>query len=74
MRLVTLLIPALLTACGGDIPVVTDPHDIHVAGHAMTQNAFLLRYCQGNLVHPSCIAVSRARAQDATRGAMPKGW
>lgn len=74
MRLLTLLIPALLAGCGSDIPTVDNPHKIVVAGREMTQSEFLHQYCQGQVMHPSCVAVSRALAQDSTRGTMPKGW
>ena len=65
---------ALLLAGCHDIPDVADPHHITVEGHPITAEAFLRQYCQGKIIHPTCVAVSQASVQDATRGKMPAGW
>lgn len=74
MRLLCLLIPALLAGCGSDIPAVDNPHKILVAGREMSQSSFLRQYCQGQVLHPSCVSVSRALVQDSAYRPMPKGW
>ncbi len=64
----------MLAGCGQHIPDVDNPRKIVVDGKPMTARDFLNRYCQGQLLHPSCVSVSRVIAKDATRGPMPKGW
>lgn len=69
-----LSLAVLLAACGEAIPEVKDPHRIVVDGQPMSASAFLKRYCQGQVMHPSCVAVSRVLVADATRVEMVKGW
>jgi hypothetical protein len=68
------LIALLLSGCSKPVPEVQDPHHIVVDGRPMTATAFLNQYCQGQVLHPSCVAVRQAMVQDATHGTMPKGW
>lgn len=68
------LAAVLLAGCTKQIPEVQDPHRIVVDGKPMTAKAFQERYCVGQIVHPSCVAVSQAIMADATHGPMPKGW
>jgi hypothetical protein len=70
----SLLFALLLSGCGNPVPEVKDPRRIVVDGQPMTAKVFLDRYCEGQMVHPSCVAVRTAMVQDATHGAMPKGW
>jgi hypothetical protein len=74
LSLLPLLSALLLSGCSKPIPEVQDPHHIVVDGKPMTARAFLDRYCQGQVLHPSCVAVSRADAADATHAGLPKGW
>lgn len=69
-----ILPPCLLAACSDPIPAVEDPHRIVVDGQPMTAMAFTKRYCQGQVLHPSCVAVNRAIVANASRGPMPRGW
>lgn len=68
------LLCTLLAGCGLDIPDVDNPRKIVVNGKPMTAPDFLKKYCQGQVLHPSCVSVSRVMAMDATRGPVPKGW
>ena len=68
------LLCVLLAGCGKPIPNVDNPHRIVVDGKPMTALAFLDKYCQVQVEHPTCVAVGRAMMADATRGPMPKGW
>ena len=68
------LLCVLLVGCVDSIPAVDNPRQIKVNGKPMTARAFLDKYCQGQVVHPSCVAVSGAMMADATRAPMPKGW
>lgn len=68
------LLCALLAGCGKPIPHVENPHQIEVDGKPMTALVFLKKYCQGQVLHPTCVAVSDAMMADATRAPMPKGW
>lgn len=68
------LLCVFLAGCGKSIPDVDNPRQIVVDGKPMTARAFLDKYCQGQVLHPSCAAVSGAMMADATRAPMPKGW
>lgn len=63
-----------MVGCGPRIPKVDDPHRIVVDGKPMTAKAFLDKYCQDQVTHPTCVAVSRAMVADAVHAPMPKGW
>ena len=63
----------VLCACEGPAPIV-DPHKPVVDGKAVTQAEYLNKYCNNRPADPSCIAVSKAMREDATKGKVPKGW
>lgn len=64
----------LLVACGDDVPTVEDPHNIVVEGIAMTQVAFLKKYCAGKADNATCMTVLVAKRQDSTRGKSKVEW
>lgn len=72
--LLSLTSALLLSGCGEHIPEVPDPDHIVVDGKPMTPKAFLERYCHGQELYPSCVAVRRKYIADAAHGGLPSGW
>lgn len=64
----------LVAACGEKVPTIEDAHAPVVDGVKMSPYAFIEKYCAGEAANKTCVQVQRAMGQDATKGALPKGW
>jgi len=74
-RLTSLAVLVVLIAgCGESVPTVTDYKKIVVDGQAMTHAEFLNKYCTNAPTNETCIRVSKAMREAATKGVTPKGW
>ncbi len=58
---------AVLAGCSDPVPKVDDPRNIVVDGQAMTQMAFVQKYCADKADHETCLKVRRAMVADATK-------
>lgn len=62
-----------LSACSrGGVPKVGDPHHVSVNGVAMTQLAFITKYCVEKPSDETCVIVKRAMLEDSVYGNVPR--